>query len=68
MLKLKRRTMPHHSTYRRITEDVVDVKELEQVVSAVLREKKFFRKQVLLSIDGKVLREHWTKHRMGPIC
>jgi len=56
MLKLKRRTMPHHSTYRRITEGVVDVEELEQVVSAVLSEKKFFGKQVLLSIDGKVLR------------
>ena len=56
MLKLKRKTMPHHSTYRRIAEDVVDVEELEQVVSAALGEKKFFGKQVLLSIDGKVLR------------
>jgi predicted transposase YbfD/YdcC len=56
MLKLKRRTMPHHSTYRRISEDIVEVEELEQVVSAVLSEKKFFGKQVLLSIDGKVLR------------
>ena len=56
MLKLERRTMPHHSTYRRIAEEVVDVEELEQIVSAVLSEKKFFGKQVLLSIDGKVLR------------
>ena len=56
MLNLQRRTMPHHSTYRRITEDVVDVEELEQVVSTALSEKKFFGKQVLLSIDGKVLR------------
>jgi len=56
MLNLKRRTMPHHSTYRRITEDVVDVEELEQTVSVVLSEKKYFGKQVLLSIDGKVLR------------
>ena len=56
MLKLKRKTMPHHSTYRRIAEDVVDVEELEQVVSAALGEKKFYGKQVLLSIDGKVLR------------
>ena len=56
MLNLKRRTMPHHSTYRRITEEVVDVEELEQTVSVVLSEKKYFGKQVLLSIDGKVLR------------
>ena len=56
MLKLQRKTMPHHSTYRRIAEDVVNVEELEQVVSVALSEKKFFGKQVLLSIDGKVLR------------
>lgn len=56
MLKLKRRTMPHHSTYRRISEDVIDAEELEQVVSTVLSGKKFFGKQVLLSMDGKVLR------------
>ena len=56
MLKLKRKTMPHHSTYRRIAQDVIDVEELEQVVSATLSEKKYFGTQVLLSIDGKVLR------------
>lgn len=56
MLKLKRRTMPHHSTYRRISEDVIDIEELEQVVSTVLSGKKFFGKQVLLCMDGKVLR------------
>jgi predicted transposase YbfD/YdcC len=56
MLKLKRQAMPHHSTYRRITEDIIDVEELERVVSAVLSERKCFGKQVLLSLDGKVLR------------
>lgn len=56
MLKLKRKSMPHHSTYRRIEAEVVDPEELEQVVSSVLAGKKFFGKQVLLSIDGKVLR------------
>lgn len=56
MLHLKRRTMPHHSTYRRIAAEVVDVEELEQVVRTVLSGKKFFGKQVLLCIDGKVLR------------
>lgn len=56
MLKLKRKRMPHHSTYRRIEAEVVDPDELEQVVSRILAGRKFFGKQVLLSIDGKVLR------------
>jgi len=56
LLKLKRKKMPHHSTYRRIEAEVVDPEELEQVVSTLLAGKKFFGKQVLLSIDGKVLR------------
>jgi predicted transposase YbfD/YdcC len=55
-LKLKRRSMPHHSTYRRIGAEVIDPEELEQVVSQVLAGRKFFGKQVLLSMDGKVLR------------
>jgi predicted transposase YbfD/YdcC len=56
MLKLKRRSMPHHSTYRRVEAEVINPEELEQVVSNVLSSRKFFGKQVLLSIDGKVLR------------
>jgi len=56
VLKLKRKNMPHHSTYRRIEAEVVDPEELEQVVGTVLAGRKFFGKQVLLSIDGKVLR------------
>lgn len=55
-LKLKRKSMPHHSTYRRIEAEVVDPQELEQLVSMVLTGRKFFGKQVLVSIDGKVLR------------
>jgi predicted transposase YbfD/YdcC len=56
LLKLKRKRLPHHSTYRRIEAEVVDPEELEQMVSSVLTGKKFFGKQVLLSIDGKVMR------------
>jgi predicted transposase YbfD/YdcC len=55
-LKLKHKSMPHHSTYRRIEADVVDPQDLEQVVSLVLAGRKYFGKQVLLCIDGKVLR------------
>jgi len=55
-LKLERKTMPHHSTYRRIAEEVICVEELEQMLSEMWSSKRFFGKQVLLAIDGKVLR------------
>jgi predicted transposase YbfD/YdcC len=55
-LKLERKSMPHHSTYRRIAEEVICVEELEQMLSELWSEKRFFGKQVLLAIDGKVLR------------
>lgn len=56
LLKLKRKTMPHHSTYRRILADVVCVEEVEHIHQSFLSGKKSFGKQVLISIDGKVLR------------
>jgi predicted transposase YbfD/YdcC len=54
--KLKRKEMPHHMTYRRILADIVDVEELERVSSDYLSGKKYFGEQVLVAIDGKVLR------------
>ena len=54
-LKLKHKHMPHHSTYRRILGESMYVEELEQASSLFLSEKKYFGKQVLVSIDGKVL-------------
>ena len=48
--------MPHHSTYRRILAEVVNAAELEQMSSAYLCGKKYYGKQVLVAIDGKVLR------------
>lgn len=56
MLQLKRKQMPHHSTYRRILAEVVKIEELEQMSNEFLSGKKFFGKQVLVAIDGKVLR------------
>jgi len=56
MLKLERKTMPHHSTYRRIMADVIKAEELELVVSDFLTGKQYFGKQVMVSMDGKVLR------------
>jgi predicted transposase YbfD/YdcC len=55
-LKVERKVMPHHSTYRRISEEVICAEELEQMLSEMWSAKRFFGKQVLLAIDGKVLR------------
>jgi predicted transposase YbfD/YdcC len=65
LLKLKRKKMPHHSTYRRILAEVVNVEELEAMSSAYLSGKKYFGKQVLLAIDGKVLRGTLDDHQNG---
>ena len=56
LLKLRRKVMPHHSTYRRILAEVVYVEELEHINQDYLSGKKAFGKQVLVAIDGKVLR------------
>jgi len=55
-LKLKRKRMPHHSTYRRIMAEVISPEEFELLVSEYLIGKTYFGKKVLVSIDGKVLR------------
>jgi len=65
LLKLKRKKMPHHSTYRRVEEEIVNPEELEEVVSWVLSERKYYGKQVLLSIDGKVLRGTLDEAQQG---
>jgi predicted transposase YbfD/YdcC len=64
-LGLERETMPHHSTYRRILAEVVAVEELEQVMGEFLSGKKFFGKQVLVAIDGKVLRGTLDEQQRG---
>jgi predicted transposase YbfD/YdcC len=56
LLKLKRKTMPHDSTYRRILAEVVNVEELEHMSSEYLSGKRYFGRQVLVASDGKVLR------------
>lgn len=65
LLKLKRKKMPHDSTYRRILAEIVNVEELERVSSEYLSGKKFFGKQVLVAIDGKVLRGTLDDHQKG---
>lgn len=55
-LKLKRKRMPHHSTYRRVMAEVISPDEFEILVSDYLIGKRYLGKKILISIDGKVLR------------
>jgi len=55
-LELGRESMPHHSTYRRIFEEVIDANELDEMVGAYLAGNQKVGRQVVLAIDGKVLR------------
>jgi len=55
-LGMDRNSMPHHSTYRRIFEDVVNANELDQMIGQYLAGKKNFGRQVVLAIDGKFLK------------
>jgi predicted transposase YbfD/YdcC len=64
-LKLERKSMPHHSTYRRIAAEVICVEELEHMLGALWSEKRYFGKQVLLAIDGKVLRGTLNEEQEG---
>ena len=65
LLQLKRKRMPHHSTYRRILAEVVKVEELEQMSRVYLSGKKYFGKQALVAIDGKVLRGTLDEDQKG---
>jgi len=64
-LKLERETMPHHSTYRRICETMLDVEVLAEILSVLFSEKRSFGQQVLVSMDGKVLRRTLDDEQKG---
>jgi len=55
-LQIKRQSAPHHSTYRRILSEVIDVDEFEQVIAGYLSGKRHFGRQVVVAIDGKIMR------------
>jgi predicted transposase YbfD/YdcC len=65
LLQLKREKMPHHSSYRRILGQVVDMAELEEMSRDFLCGKRFLGKQVLVAIDGKVLRGTLDDQQQG---
>lgn len=55
-LQLKRDRMPHHSTYRRILEDVISIHELEAMASQFLKSRPKAGRSAVVVIDGKTLR------------
>jgi predicted transposase YbfD/YdcC len=65
LLGLVRRQMPHHSTYRRILGEVIDVQELDELVGKHLTQRRSIEPEVLLSMDGKVLRGSLNEEREG---
>lgn len=64
VLNLERKTMPHRSSYERVL-DGVNWEELEQLVSQVLSGKRYFGKQVVVAMDGKVLRGTLNEKQEG---
>jgi hypothetical protein len=65
VLQLAWKRMPHRSSYERIMEQVVNGEELEELVSRVLSGKRYFGKQVLVTIDGKVMRGTLNEKQEG---
>lgn len=56
VLGLKRKNMPSHHTYRRILADILDAKELEELVRKHHRHSGEAGYQVVVALDGKILR------------
>lgn len=55
-LQLEYAKMPHHSTYRRILEECVEIEELEALVRAYLTSRPKAGRSVVVAIDGKTVR------------
>jgi predicted transposase YbfD/YdcC len=56
VLHLPRARLPHHSTYRRILESVVDGEELERIFHEFLSQESQVGQRVVIALDGKSLR------------
>lgn len=55
-LRLKSKRLPHHTTYRRIFTEVIDLDEFERLVGEYLSQLPRQGKDVVIAIDGKTLR------------
>jgi predicted transposase YbfD/YdcC len=55
VLRLRRARLPHHSTYRRILESVLDGDEFERMMSEFIRQLPEVGQSVGIVLDGKTL-------------
>jgi predicted transposase YbfD/YdcC len=55
MLKLPRKRVPHHCTYRRVLQSL-DPEQFEQVMGEFQRSRQPGKQEIVISIDGKTLR------------
>jgi predicted transposase YbfD/YdcC len=60
-LKLKRNCLPHHSTYRRILSEEIQVDQLEEIVAEYLAQLPKKGQDVVIAIDGKTVRGTITR-------
>lgn len=60
MLKLPRKCVPHHCTYRRVLSEL-EPDWFEQVVGQYQRSRQSGDCELVISIDGKTLRGTWVK-------
>ena len=67
LLHLPWRRMPHHNTYRRILEHVVDPDALDAVVSGHLQSLPGVAHTVLIALDGKTCVAPSTRTARTPI-
>jgi predicted transposase YbfD/YdcC len=56
LLKLPRKSVPHHSTYRRILQEVIEPSQFEELIGEYERSRTRGMHEVVVSIDGKTLR------------
>lgn len=68
LLGLKRESMPHHNTYRRVLAGAIDAEEFEQLVRKRHRHcgKKGY--QVVVAMDGKVMRGTIGSEKEEGLC
>lgn len=60
-LKLKRKRLPHHSTYRRVLSETINADELEQILGEYLAQLPQNGQEVVIVIDGKTVRGTITR-------
>jgi hypothetical protein len=68
VLGLKRKRMPSHHTYRRTLADVIDEAEFEELVREHHRRNGEAGYQVVVSMDGKVVRGTIDTEVSGGLC